>query len=129
MNQENSWNFQAMRQQKREPPAEKSKLHPRTKHRGRYDFTKLIVGCPELAEFVKPNNYGDESVDFSDPQAVKTLNKALLKFFYDVSFWEIPSNYLCPPIPGRADYIHYVADLLATGNGGEIARRNIERRI
>jgi 23S rRNA (adenine1618-N6)-methyltransferase len=27
------------------------------------------------------------------------------------------NNYLCPPIPGRADYIHYIADLLASNNG------------
>ena len=109
-----------MRQQKREHPAEKSKLHPRNRHRGRYDFKTLTAACPELAKFVAPNDYGDESVDFSDPQAVKTLNKALLKFFYDVDFWEIPDNYLCPPIPGRADYIHHIADLLAAANDGKI---------
>ncbi|HEY0906396.1 MAG TPA: 23S rRNA (adenine(1618)-N(6))-methyltransferase RlmF, partial [Methylophilus sp.] len=28
--------------------------------------------------------------------------------------WDIPKHYLCPPIPGRADYVHYLADLLAT---------------
>jgi 23S rRNA (adenine1618-N6)-methyltransferase len=27
---------------------------------------------------------------------------------------------LCPPIPGRADYLHYVADLLAVSNEGDI---------
>ena len=112
--------FQAMRQQKREHPAEKPKLHPRNKHRGRYDFKTLTAVCPELAEFVTLNKYGDESVDFSDPRAVKMLNAALLKCFYDVDFWEIPDDYLCPPIPGRADYIHHVADLLAAANDGEI---------
>lgn len=25
-------------------------------------------------------------------------------------------NYLCPPIPGRADYIHYIAELIGTEN-------------
>lgn len=109
-----------MRQSKKEHPAEKSKLHPRSRHRGRYNFKTLIAACPQLAEFVKLNDYGDESVDFSNPQAVKTLNKALLKHFYDVEYWEIPPNYLCPPIPGRADYIHCLADLLAADNGGKI---------
>ncbi|MHC2990556.1 23S rRNA methyltransferase, partial [Pontibacter sp. HJ8] len=32
----------------------------------------------------------------------------------------IPQDYLTPPIPGRADYIHYVADLIGTSNQGKI---------
>ncbi len=98
----------------------KSKLHPRNKHHGRYDFTELINVCPELADFAAPNIYGEESIDFADPKAVKILNKSLLKHFYGIDFWEIPENYLCPPIPGRADYIHYVADLLASKNDEHI---------
>ena len=109
-----------MRQKKNSPPPEKSKLHPRNKHRGRYIFKDLIVCCPPLAEFVTLNDYADESVDFSNPKAVTMLNKALLKCFYDIDYWEIPDNYLCPPIPGRADYIHHIADLLATENDGKI---------
>lgn len=99
---------------------EKSRLHPRNKHRGRYDFKKLIISCPELAPFVKLNIYNDESIDFSNPEAVKMLNKALLKHYYNINNWDIPKNYLCPPIPGRADYIHYIADLLSKNNNGKI---------
>ena len=102
------------------PTLEKSGLHPRNPHRFRYDFKALIASCPDLSRFVLPNKYGNESIDFANPQAVLTLNRALLKHFYDINSWDIPDNYLCPPIPGRADYIHYMADLLATGNEGEI---------
>ena len=101
-------------------PVEKQILHPRNLHRSRYDFPKLIESCPELEQFVFVNPYGDQSVDFSSPEAVKTLNAALLTHFYGITSWDIPENYLCPPIPGRADYIHYLADLLATANGGVI---------
>ncbi len=104
---------------KKEQPKEKSKLHPRNKNRERYDFRQLIESFPELATFVKPNIYGDESIDFADPQAVKALNKAILKHHYKVS-WEIPEGYLCPPIPGRADYIHHIADFLCRNNYGKI---------
>ena len=97
-------------------PLEKSDLHPRNKHRFRYDFKQLSQCCPELAAFVSVNKYNNESIDFSNPLAVKTLNKALLKQFYGISNWDIPANYLCPPIPGRADYIHYMADLLIASN-------------
>ncbi len=95
----------------------KKTLHPRNKHNNNYDFAALIATCPELKEFVETNQYGNESINFSDPRAVKALNKALLAHFYDVPFWDIPEGYLCPPIPGRADYIHNIADLLAYSNG------------
>ena len=108
--------------EKRNHPKLKSKLHERNKHRERYDFQSLIKSLPDLATFVKPNKYGDESVDFFDPKAVLMLNRALLKHFYQIDFWEIPKNYLVPPIPGRADYIHYIADLLAVDNDGEIPK-------
>ena len=113
-----------MLQKKREHPVEKTKLHPRNRHRGRYDFKELIGSCPELAPFVAPNVYDDESIDFSDPQAVKMLNRALLKHFYGIESWDIPPDYLCPPIPGRADYIHHIADLLASKNGKKVPTGN-----
>ncbi|MBK9636678.1 MAG: 23S rRNA (adenine(1618)-N(6))-methyltransferase RlmF [Bacteroidetes bacterium] len=90
----------------------KSTLHPANPHRDRYDFPALIKSSPILAEFVSKNKYGDESIDFFNPRAVIALNKALLKKFYHIDFWEIPEGYLCPPIPGRAEYIHQVAILL-----------------
>ncbi len=105
---------------KKEHPKEKSKLHPRNKHRERYDFKQLIESCADLAPFVKLNLYNDESIDFANPEAVKMLNKALLKHYYNIENWNIPANYLCPPIPGRADYIHYMADLVCGSNYGNM---------
>jgi 23S rRNA (adenine1618-N6)-methyltransferase len=99
---------------------EKAALHIRNKHRERYDFKALIAVCPDLAPFVHLNKYNDESIDFSNPNAVKMLNKALLKKDYGVDNWDIPEGYLCPPIPSRADYVHYIADLLSTKNSGHI---------
>jgi len=95
-------------------------LHPRNKHTGRYDFKKLIACCPELESFVALNPYKELSVDFSDALAVRTLNRALLTLFYGLKFWELPADFLCPPIPGRADYIHNAADLLSSCNRGVI---------
>lgn len=100
--------------------AEKTGLHPRNPHRIRYDFLKLVASCPELSPYVNLNKFNDESIDFANPDAVKALNKAILIHFYKIKHWDIPANYLCPPIPGRADYLHYLADLLASSNGGVI---------
>ena len=98
---------------KKEFPTEKQGLHPRNPHRERYDFGALVQSCPELAAFVIQNPYQDTSIDFFNPDAVKMLNRALLKHFYNIESWDIPPGYLCPPMPGRADYIHHAADLLA----------------
>ena len=92
--------------------AHKGKLHPRNLHTGQYDFPALIKSCPELAPCVIANPKGECTINFSDANAVLLLNKALLIHFYDVHFWQIPAGYLCPPIPGRVDYLHYIADLL-----------------
>ncbi|MDZ4683337.1 MAG: 23S rRNA (adenine(1618)-N(6))-methyltransferase RlmF [Saprospiraceae bacterium] len=105
---------------KKDPPKEKTRLHPQNRHRERYDFKLLIARCPELAPFVQLNIYNDESIDFANPEAVKMLNTALLKQYYDLQYWDIPPGYLCPPIPGRADYIHYVAELLGRFNYGKV---------
>ena len=101
-------------------PILKQKLHPRNLDNSGYHFDQLINSCPELATFVFTNPHKIQTIDFANPEAVKTLNKALLAFHYGIQNWNIPKNYLCPPIPGRADYIHYIADLLAASNNGSI---------
>lgn len=101
---------------------QKPTLHPRNRHQGRYDFPSLIKAHPELGKFTITNPYGKPSIDFANPEAVRVFNRALLKAQYGIQHWDIPAGYLCPPIPGRADYIHVLADLLAEDCGGEIPR-------
>ena len=108
-----------MQPKKRKRQKVKSQLHPRNKHQGRYDLDQLAISCPALTPYVHLNKYGDQSIDFFDPAAVKLLNKALLMHYYDLVDWDIPENYLCPPIPGRADYLHHIAELLAGCNNGK----------
>lgn len=107
---------------KRTKQPEKKNLHPRNQHRLGYDFDSLIQILPELKNFVGINEHQIQTLDFSNPDAVKALNKALLLAHYDIQFWEIPSTFLCPPIPGRVDYIHYLADLLAQSNNGVVPK-------
>ncbi len=98
----------------------KTALHQRNKHRHGYDFLTLCQTLPDFTTYVKTNKYNKLSIDFADPMAVKLLNKALLLHYYQLSNWDIPNDYLCPPIPGRADYLHYLADLLAHDNEDKI---------
>lgn len=104
---------------------EKARLHPRNKNRDRYNLKALIKSIPELGHYVMPNKYGEDSIDFSDPGAVKALNTALLNHYYGIKYWEFPDTNLCPPIPGRADYIHHIADLLRESNFGTIPTGDI----
>lgn len=87
-------------------------MHPENIHNKPYDFDVLTDAVPELSQYVFENKYGTKTIDFSDQDAVLKLNKALLKCHYGVDNWSIPKDYLCPPIPGRADYIHHLNDLL-----------------
>ncbi|CAK9884527.1 MAG: Ribosomal RNA large subunit methyltransferase F [Candidatus Erwinia impunctatus] len=102
--------------------SDKNKFHPRNRHKGHYDFPALIASYPRLSEFVITKVDGQPSVDFSDPAAVIALNRALLQHYYQVKEWQFPAGFLCPPIPGRADYIYHLADLLAEGHPSVLPR-------
>jgi 23S rRNA (adenine1618-N6)-methyltransferase len=94
-------------------------LHPNNLHNHGYDFPALIKSHQALDACVTTNKYDSVSIDFSDPIAVKTLNCALLKHHYGIVEWDIPQGFLCPPIPGRVDYIHYVAELLKVSHSDQ----------
>lgn len=95
-------------------------LHSRNRHGGGYNFPRLIAASPELGPFLRRAPHGGPTIDFADPAAVKALNRALLQEAYGIRGWDLPQGCLCPPIPGRADYLHHLADLLA--EGGPIPR-------
>ena len=88
------------------------KLHPNNRFNTQYDFDQLIKIVPQLSSHIKQNPFGEKTINFSNPQAVKLLNKALIYSTYPISYWQFSDSNLCPPVPGRADYIHYLADLV-----------------
>ncbi len=90
----------------------KSKLHANNKHKGIYNYKNLAKINPLLKDFIRRNQFGNISIDFSNPQAVYQLNKAILQDSYKIRYWELPHKYLCPAIPGRAEYIHHIAEIL-----------------
>lgn len=81
-----------------------------TKKEEQYDLQKLSQVLPELKKYLITNQYGNLSVDFSNPDSVRTLNKAILLDQYGIH-WSVPSEFLCPPVPGRADYIHHLKEI------------------
>lgn len=101
---------------------DKLRLHPRNKNRKRYDIHALTKEVPALKNHLNTSKTGAITINFSNPTAVKLLNKAILFHHYNLNYWEFPDGNLCPPIPGRADYLHYMADLLGKSNNGEIPK-------
>lgn len=94
-------------------------MHNRNKHINGYDLQKLKTANKNLSKHIIQNN-NRSTIDFANPSSVLELNKALLLSDYKLKYWQILPNSLCPAIPGRADYIHHLADLLSKENNGEI---------
>ncbi len=86
-------------------------MHPKNPFIGDYDFDRLVQHSPALGTFVFVNDHGTKTIKFGNQNAVKALNAALLKERYGI-VWDIPKGNLCPPIPGRLDYLLHVADLV-----------------
>merc|ERR1712194_506084 len=110
--------------------------HPRNSFQGSYDMDRLKKCYPPLVPYIllpiseveaknnaatTPNSKKQRkrshrpTIDFSDASAVRALNTALLVSDYGLlpSFSDMmPADALMPPIPGRAEYIHYIADTL-----------------
>jgi 23S rRNA (adenine1618-N6)-methyltransferase len=97
-------------------------LHPRNRNRDRYDVAALVTCLPDLAAFVKKSKSGNDTIDFAKPEAVKLLNRALIMHYYGLKAWDFPDKNLCPPVPGRADYIHFIADVLRENHFGAIPK-------
>lgn len=87
-------------------------MHKNNLHLNDYDFPKLCAEHPQLNEFVFTNKYDKQTINFAYPKAVKALNTALLKTYYNINYWSFSDDSLCPPIPSRVDYIHHINDLL-----------------
>jgi len=101
-----------------------STMHVRNVHKDGYPMAALCQAYPVLSGYVVNAKSGKKSIDFANQDAVKTLNAALLIHYYGLKTWDIPNGYLCPPVPGRADYIHGIADVLASSNKGVIPKGN-----
>lgn len=96
-------------------------MHPANPFKSGYDLTALAELLPALAPKIRTSKAGRPTIDFADPEAVKLLNKALLQKHYGIGLWDIPKGYLCPPVPGRLDYLLHLKDLLGEeGKGKEV---------
>ena len=85
-------------------------MHPKNPFKKDYNFQALKKAHPHLAKFAFTNVHGKETIKFENRDAVIALNTAILKQHYNIN-WSIPQGNLCPPIPGRLDYLLHAAEL------------------
>lgn len=97
-------------------------MHPRNRNLDRYKISELVACLPELGGYIQKSKRGEDTVDFARPEAVKLLNRAIMLSDYGLKHWDFPDENLCPPVPGRADYLHHMADVLRENHFGNIPR-------
>lgn len=88
-------------------------------------FIELAEEYPELKPFLryrfkfrknqsiatKPHRVA--TIDFKDPRATRAYNAVLLKKYFGLTLELLPGS-LCPAVPNRLNYIHWVEDLLGS---------------
>ena len=99
-------------------------MHKNNPFDSNYRFSLLVNAIPELAAFIIPGKFARKSIDFSDPEAVYVLNKALLKWKFNVN-WTLKEGHLCPAVPGRFDYLLHTNDLLPKLEGRRVRMLDI----
>ncbi|CAN6277375.1 unnamed protein product [Urochloa humidicola] len=89
-------------------------IHPRNRYAAAApDFAALAELYPSFRPFVSVSERGRASVDFTDFSATRELTRVLLLHDHGVNWW-IPDGQLCPTIPNRSNYIHWIEDLLSS---------------
>lgn len=90
-----------------------ARMHPRNVFANiKADFFVLGKRQPCFRPFVEQCSLGLWYVNFKSWEVTRALNRALLVDVYGLVSWDIPKGHLCPPVPNRASYIHWLEDLL-----------------
>jgi 23S rRNA (adenine1618-N6)-methyltransferase len=102
-----------------------ARIHPRSVYAAAEpDFAALAREHPSLRpHLLHPRGGGGRpSLDFGSAPACRELTRVLLRHDFGVEWW-VPEGQLVPPLTNRANYIHWLQDLLALssppdGGGG-----------
>ncbi|KAG0478868.1 hypothetical protein HPP92_013587 [Vanilla planifolia] len=101
------WN----RKRRREDPPS---IHPRNRYADQPpDFGLLASLYPSFKQFVFSSRSGRPAIDWKDYNATRELTRVLLLHDHGINWW-IPDGQLCPTVPNRLNYIHWIDDLLSS---------------
>lgn len=89
-------------------------IHPRNKYaENPPDFDILASLYSSFHPYVFYATNGRPRIDWTDFNATRELTRVLLHRDYAINWW-IPDGQLCPTVPNRLNYIHWIEDLLAS---------------
>lgn len=89
-------------------------IHPRNRYADNPpDFSLLASLYPSFSSFVYYSHDGRPRIDWTDFNATRELTRVLLLHDHSLNWW-IPDGQLCPTVPNRLNYIHWIEDLLAS---------------
>nr|XP_043613804.1 RNA N6-adenosine-methyltransferase mettl16 isoform X2 [Erigeron canadensis]XP_043613806.1 RNA N6-adenosine-methyltransferase mettl16 isoform X2 [Erigeron canadensis]XP_043613807.1 RNA N6-adenosine-methyltransferase mettl16 isoform X2 [Erigeron canadensis]XP_043613808.1 RNA N6-adenosine-methyltransferase mettl16 isoform X2 [Erigeron canadensis] len=88
--------------------------HPRNRYSDNPpDFSELASLYPSFGSYVFYSRDGKPKIDWKDFNATRELTRVLLLHHHSVTWW-IPDGQLCPTVPNRSNYIHWIEDLLSS---------------
>ncbi|KAL6050980.1 Methyltransferase-like protein 16 [Balamuthia mandrillaris] len=88
------------------------KMHPENYYRtNKPDFVELAKLYPSFKAHVHITSKGQPNIRWTDPEAVRELTCVLLRHDFQIAV-ELPLDQLCPAVPNRVNYIHWLSDLL-----------------
>ena len=90
-------------------------MHPNSIFQDGYDFLALAEEESALKPLLFKNDFDKWTIDFSIKKNVRLFNQALMKKHFGIENWHIPDENLCPTLPGRADYLYYLKDIIGDG--------------
>ncbi|WVZ21767.1 hypothetical protein V8G54_000311 [Vigna mungo] len=78
------------------------------------DFAHLAILYPSFKSFVQPSPpHMRLTIDWTDFNATRELTRILLHHRHTLTWW-IPDGQLCPTVPNRSNYIHWLEHLLSS---------------
>ncbi|KAF8410436.1 hypothetical protein HHK36_002965 [Tetracentron sinense] len=117
-----------MASKKKKRRVERPSIHPRNRYsENPPDFRLLASLYPSFEPFVFYSRDGRPRIDWTDFNATRELTRVLLHHDHGLKWW-IPDGQLCPTVPNRSNYIHWIEDLLSseiigkTNNEGDKVR-------
>ncbi|KAK5135662.1 hypothetical protein LTR08_004963 [Meristemomyces frigidus] len=99
----------------------------RSYYDGDVDFDVLAEQDADFAAICRVSK-DERWIDFQNPKVVQQLTKSLLKCDFGVSI-QLPDDRLCPPVPVRWNYVHWIQELLDTTSDTYSDRYDPEREV
>lgn len=98
------------------------RMHYRNAFREQNLNFKLVAGRQEdLKPFIERRSESQWRLNFKSWVVTRALNSALLIDAYELGMWDLPRFQLCPPVANRANYIHWLEDLLLQSRPSGVA--------